>query len=299
MTMIYRRRVLLAVLERIRDRVDKVRFQKFLFLLAQHQREPTYHFLPCRFGGYSFQAAKDARVLAERHCLLEIGERHYRLRSEGMKEGYLDSLSDEDGEQLERVFQVYGKMRNRDLIYETYEQYPGYAINSELLARPYYAALRAIVEKERLRSNASRPTLYTIGYEGLCIEQYVSRLIEKNVSVLVDVRRNPLSRKYGFSKSHLIRITGECGIEYRHIPALGIEGSKRRNLKSRSDYDRLFDSYRKSLPAKEDELGRLQDILRDYPRVALTCFEKEHTWCHRNALAAVLQERHPVRVEHL
>lgn len=299
MAMIYRRRVLLAVLERARDRVDKVRFQKFLFLLAQHQKEPAYHFLPCRFGGYSFQAARDARVLAEHHCLLEMGEYNYRLHSEGMKEEFLASLSDEDSEELENVFQAYGNKRNSDLIYEVYEQYPGYAINSELLSRPRYAALRAAVEKEKKKPKTSHPTLYTIGYEGLCIEQYVSRLIEKNVSMLVDVRRNPLSRKYGFSKSHLIRITGECGIEYQHIPALGIEGSKRKNLRSRSDYDRLFDSYRESLPQKEDELNRLQDIFGNHPRIALTCFEKDHTWCHRSALAEAVQERHSVRVEHL
>lgn len=238
-------------------------------------------------------------MLADYHGLLEIGDYDYWLLKEGMKGGFLASLSEEDSEGLENVFLAYGNKRNSDLIYEIYEQYPGYAINSELLARPRYAALRAAVEKERQKPEADHPTLYTIGYEGLCIEQYVSRLIEKSVSMLVDVRRNPLSRKYGFSKSHLIRITGECGIEYQHIPALGIEGSERRNLKSRGDYDRLFDRYRKSLPHKEVELNRLQDIFEDHPRIALTCFEKDHTWCHRNALAEAVQERHSVRVEHL
>lgn len=297
--MIYRRRVLLAVLERAHGRLNKMRFQKLLFLLTRHQREPAYHFLPCRFGSYSFQAARDARVLADHYRLLEIDDHHYRLCGRNMKGSFLASLSGEDGEQLEHVFQTYGNMRNDDLIYKLYEQYPDCAINSELLSRPYYAALQAMVEKEKPRSDTGRPTLYTIGYEGLCIEQYVSRLIEKNVSILVDVRRNPLSRKYGFSKGHLIRITGECGIEYLHIPALGIEGSERRNLKSRSDYDRLFKSYRRSLPQKEDELSRFRDILRDHPRAALTCFEKEHAWCHRDVLAEALQERHSVRVEHL
>lgn len=297
--MIYRRRILLAVLERARDCVGKIRLQKLLFLLTRHQKEPAYHFLPCRFGGYSFQAARDARVLAAHHGLLEIGDHDYRLCGEAVKGGFLASLSDEDSEGLENVFQAYGNKRNSDLIYEIYEQYPGCAINSELLDRPRYVALQAAVEKERQKPETGHPTLYTIGYEGLCVEQYVSRLIEKNVSILVDVRRNPLSRKYGFSKSHLIQITGECGIEYRHIPAFGIEGDRRRNLKSRSDYDRLFDSYRKSLPQKEDELNRLQAILGDHPRIALTCFEKDHTWCHRNVLAEVVQGRYSVRVEHL
>lgn len=277
----------------------KIRFQKLLFLVTRYQKMPTYHFLPCKFGSYSFQAARDAKTLADHHGFLEIGDHHYQLRNEDLKEGFLASLSDEDSERLDQVFQACGNKRNDELVYKTYEQYPGYAINSELLVRPYYAALRATVERERPKPGDDRPTLYTIGYEGLCIEQYVSRLLEKNVSILVDVRRNPISRKYGFSKSHLHHVLAECGIEYLHIPALGIEGSKRRNLKSRHDYDRLFDSYRRSLPRREDELSCLQEIFGDHPRVAFTCFEKDHAWCHRSALAEAMQKRHPVRVEHL
>lgn len=299
MTMIYRKRILLAVLERADGYMRKIRLQKFLFLLARCQKVPAYYFLPCKYGGYSFQAARDARTLANHHRLLEIGDHHYQLCGSGMKGGFLASLNDKDGEELDCVFRTYGNTRNDDLIYKTYEQYPGYAINSELLAHPHYAALRAVVERERPKPGDDHPTLYTIGYEGLCVEQYVSRLIEKNVSILVDVRRNPVSRKYGFCKSHLSYILDECGIEYLHTPALGIEGSKRRNLKSRRDYDRLFDSYQRSLPQREDELSRLQEILSDHPQAALTCFEKDHTWCHRNALAEAMQERHPVRVEHL
>ena len=299
MSMYYRRRILLAVLERARGHVDKVRFQKILFLLTRYQKVPAYHFLPCRFGCYSFQATRDTKVLAGHYRLLEVGDHHYQLCGEGMKEDFFASLNDDDGEQLDRVFQTYGNLSNSDLIYKTYEQYPNYAINSELLDRPRYAALRGTIEQERPKPDTGRSMLYTIGYEGLCIEQYVSRLIENGVSILVDVRRNPLSRKYGFSKNQLRRIVGACGIKYLHIPMLGIEGSKRRNLKSRDDYDRLFDSYRQSLPQKEEELNRLRDILREHPRAALTCFEKEHTWCHRDALAEAVQERYSVRVEHL
>ena len=52
-----------------------------------------------------------------------------------------------------------------------------------------------------------RPTLYTIGYEGLCVEQYVSRLREAKVSMLVDVRHNSVKPEIQVSQfAECIRI---------------------------------------------------------------------------------------------
>jgi len=48
-------------------------------------------------------------------------------------------------------------------------------------------------------------TLFTIGYEGISLEEYFNRLIKNDVKVLVDVRNNPLSMKFGFSKTQLKR----------------------------------------------------------------------------------------------
>jgi len=42
--------------------------------------------------------------------------------------------------------------------------------------------------------------LFTIGYEKISFEEYLNRLLNNDVKVLVDVRNNPLSMKYGFSK---------------------------------------------------------------------------------------------------
>ena len=72
-------------------------------------------------------------------------------------------------------------------------------------------------------------------------------LMDNNISVLVDVRHNPFSMKWGFSKKQLRGITSKCKIDYVHIPELGIEGHLRKNLRSRSDYNRLFARYRRTL----------------------------------------------------
>lgn len=61
--------------------------------------------------------------------------------------------------------------------------------------------------------------------------------------MLCDVRRNPWSRKYGFSKSTLSNACEGVGIRYEHLPELGIVSDARRNLETQADYDALFAHY--------------------------------------------------------
>src|SRR5690242_2165106 len=60
-----------------------------------------------------------------------------------------------------------------------------------------------------------------VGYEGGTVEQVIGDLILAGVSVLVDVRLTPLSRKPGFSKRALSTQLTAAGIDYVHLPELG------------------------------------------------------------------------------
>src|ERR1700712_4712540 len=60
-----------------------------------------------------------------------------------------------------------------------------------------------------------------IGYEGQQVEDLVAGLKKWNVTVLVDVRLNPISRKRGFSRKGLTEALALHGVEYLHRPALG------------------------------------------------------------------------------
>lgn len=71
--------------------------------------------------------------------------------------------------------------------------------------------------------------LFTIGYEGSSLDGYLNRLIKNNVRTLIDLRRNPLSRKYGFSKKTLAETVKKLGIDYVHIPELASPPSGARN----------------------------------------------------------------------
>ena len=90
---------------------------------------------------------------------------------------------------------------------------------------------------------------------------------------MLDVRKNPISRKKGFSKKSLHQNLTRLGVEYIHIRSLGIDSSLRQNLKTASDYKRLFSFYRKDiLPFREKELGSILSQLKNNKKVALNLF---------------------------
>lgn len=87
------------------------------------------------------------------------------------------------------------------------------------------------------------PALFTIGYQGKSFESYLQQLINSQVNVLCDVRRNPTSRKMGFSGGPMRRALNGLGLEYRHFPRLGIASDARRHLQTPGDYEQLFAEY--------------------------------------------------------
>ena len=294
----YRRRVLFSILKRDGGQTMKIRLQKLLFLFTQGQEQPAYHFLPCQYGCYSFQAAQDAKILAGRYGILTADEQGYSLNPRHMQAEYF-RLKEGDRQQLEDTFQQYGHLGKNALIRESYKQHPWYAIHSELLAQPDFADLRALVAGQRPETDEETPVLYTTGYEGDSIERYMARLMKNGISVLLDVRRNPCSMKYGFSRNQLQHIAQACKIRYLSVPELGVEKSRRRHLVSRLDYDALFAEYRASLAQKEDALQRVEEVLHKHSRVVLSCFEKSQKMCHRGVLAQAIKTRCGVSVKHL
>jgi hypothetical protein len=175
--------------------------------------------------------------------------------------------------------------RGNDLVRRIYKLYPYYAIRSEILDRifPNKEDQRAILNAQPATDGQA---LFTIGYEGDSVDGYLERLIRHGVKLLCDVRRNPLSRKTGFSKAQLASYCSKVGIEYRHLPELGIPSHRRQELNTLADYKALFTVYRKEdLPLARPAIKELGSLLGEYGRIALTCFEKEHQCCHRHCVA--------------
>lgn len=130
--------------------------------------------------------------------------------------------------------------------------------------------------------------LFTIGYEGRVVDDFVEDLRSANVEVLVDVRELPQSRKPGFSKTALSTQLDKAGIKYRHFKSLGSPRMSRKKLKQGGDFDVFVREYADHLEVNTDDVCALLDIVCSGKRAALMCFERDHTQCHRNYLAEVL-----------
>jgi uncharacterized protein (DUF488 family) len=133
------------------------------------------------------------------------------------------------------------------------------------------------------------PRLFSIGYEGRTLEGLLDVLREAGITVLCDVRRNPVSRKKGFSKSPLRLAVEEAGRRYEHLPELGIASERRKNLKTPAAREALFAEYeRDDLPKLKKPLARIAGWVKNGERVALLCFERDPADCHRSRVAAAL-----------
>ena len=131
--------------------------------------------------------------------------------------------------------------------------------------------------------------LYTIGYEGRNINEFVGRLKEFGVTRLIDVREIPLSRKKGFSKSALGQRLNEENIEYVHYKALGSPSEIRHKLKEDWDYHSFFEAFSSYLAGKMDVIEDVYQHLSNGIN-CLMCFEYNHEECHRSCVAKKIKE---------
>lgn len=282
-----RQRLLLSLLDAVGGEAARTDFQKWLFLYTREmQAEPSYEFVPYQFGCFSFTSNADRLKLVELG-LLDGASDAWLLTPEGRVQAR--QRAPDFGEFLAR----YGGLSGRPLVAEVYRRYPWFAIRSQIVGDVLTdPAERAAVEAARPAPGT--PGVVTIGYEGKNLEQYLNQLLRDGVTLLCDVRRNPLSRKYGFSRGTLKPACEKLGIRYEHLPELGIASDKRRSLESQADYDALFADYEAhDLPRQTAALERIANwVSREGQRVALTCFEREPHQCHRHCVAEALAARH-------
>jgi transcriptional regulator with XRE-family HTH domain len=138
--------------------------------------------------------------------------------------------------------------------------------------------------------------LWSAGYEGRDIDSFVASLLDSRIDVVADVRLTPISRKKGFSKTRLGEALGEAGIEYTHLRGLGNPKENRAPFwDGRLDVGRTrFRDVLRSEEAQAD-LGRLEEHAQQ-SRVAVLCFEKDESRCHRQVVLETVRERVSVPV---
>lgn len=278
--MFYRRRIILSLLELFEGKLEKIRLQKLLFLFSTRQVKPEYDFIPYKYGCFSLSAQADLNTMIRKGLLADENSGLSKIDAVS----YFKVLKETDRKLLTEIKKLYGGMNGIALMRHTYVNYPYFAINSikaaEILSTDELQKVNA------LRPDIRRTILFTIGYEGVSLEEYINKLIRNDVKVLADVRKNPQSMKYGFSKTLLKKFCESVGIEYAHFPEVGIESGQRQELNTQQDYDVLFKIYKKNnLTVTGDTQAKILELLQAKGRVALTCFEANICQCHRKPLA--------------
>ena len=224
--MYYRRKILLSLLQIFNNRLDKLSLQKLLFLYNRLQSEKSFHFVPYKYGCYSFQANADLKTMVKYNLVAD--ENKTWVKSDDTD--YMIQLKQKDLQALKNLVNLHGNKTSQELIQFTYKNFPYFATKSII-------AKDCLTKEEFTKISKKIPVktetkLYTIGYEGISLEEYLNKLLIYDIKVLCDVRKNSTSMKYGFSKSQLQYACENLDIKYVHIPDLGIESEYRQELNS-------------------------------------------------------------------
>ena len=126
--------------------------------------------------------------------------------------------------------------------------------------------------------------IFTIGYEGVTVGEFLTALERAGVERVIDVRALPLSRRPGFSKSPLRASLEEAGIDYVHLKALGtpVEGRAAARAGRQADLERIY-AGQLELPEAIAQSAQMLDLAAGKPS-AVMCMERDPAHCHRTLL---------------
>jgi uncharacterized protein (DUF488 family) len=129
-----------------------------------------------------------------------------------------------------------------------------------------------------------RLKLFTIGYEGATMGEFLAALQAAGVERLIDVRAVPNSRRPGFSKTPLRNALAEVGIEYVHLRALGTPAAGREAARAgrKAELEVIYAGQLET-PQAMAEGAQMLDLAAEKPS-ALLCYERDPVCCHRTLL---------------
>ena len=293
--MLTRERIALSMLEESAGHVSKTKFVKLMFLLRMEtelkQYSSFYDFVPYKFGPYSFSLYRDLYRL-EWHGYVSSGKHHFALNKKCIDETQQQTQKIARNLQcaVDNIVEHYGQIELSPLIKYVYKRYRWYALISERTERELFS----IPSRPR-----ATPAVYTTGYEGKTVDAFFNHLIEKGIETIIDVRANPVSRKYGFAGSRMKEIGEKLGMDYKHYPKLGISSSERKYLGDGVSLANLFTRYEKrTLARRKQEIKDVGNYMSKKPSV-LVCVEKDVECCHRSRLSQVIAKETGMEVEHL
>ena len=127
-------------------------------------------------------------------------------------------------------------------------------------------------------------TVYTIGYSGFKIDEFIKTLKNKNINLVVDVRSSPYSQYYtDYNKENLSAILSKSNIYYRNYV---LEfGARQKEKKYYPNGYLDFELFSKSEIFQEG-INKLKNAMNKNYTFALLCSEKDPIKCHRTILVS-------------
>ena len=118
------------------------------------------------------------------------------------------------------------------------------------------------------------------------------------VTVVIDVRELPLSRKKGFSKTAFAAALKNAGIIYRHLPVFGCPKPIRNQYKIDGNWKRYKKAFRSYLKTQSTAVADFAKFSRT-TKACLVCFEADFNFCHRSLVSRAVVAAGGARVNHL
>jgi uncharacterized protein (DUF488 family) len=283
--MLNRQKTLLFLLQAAGRPVQRMELTKWCFLL-RHEfgsagGSAFYDFVPYRFGPFSFGLYQEAGKLEQNGYLVAPDGDSWTATDIAAHMAPPSDVLDD----VVRLLSRWKRRSLESLVDYVYERYPAFTVNSER---------RKLAERPK-----TSPAVFTAGYESLSVDAFLNLLVESGIERLIDVRQNPVARRYGFHRSTLSILLGRLGIDYVHVPELGIPSSFRQQLATYADYERLFKKYEaKTLSTEESAIGNVARLVAERPSV-LVCMEADPEYCHRSRLASRVAAETSLPVTHL
>jgi uncharacterized protein (DUF488 family) len=130
--------------------------------------------------------------------------------------------------------------------------------------------------------------IFTIGYEGTTVGEFLQALTSAGVKRVIDVRAVPNSRRPGFSKTPLRNALAEEDIDYVHLRALGTPADGRAAARAgrHEDLIRIY-AGQLELPEAIAQGAQMIDLAGEKPSAVL-CYERDPAGCHRTLLLSAV-----------
>jgi len=287
--MLHRQRLILSMLAHAGGGATHLEVTKWAFLVKTETESAGgssfYQFVPYQYGPFSFGLFQEVAAMVRNGLLVEVPGSRWQLTDAGHTEA---RRAEPTSAAAARSIVLRFRNKTADELMEyVYDRHKWFTVNSK--------------RKKLAERPLAKPAVYTAGYEGLLIDGFLNGLLKAGLKRLIDVRHNPIARRYGFHKSTLTRLCGNLGIEYRHVPELGIPSADRQDLADGGLAARttLFRSYEQTtLTEQTAAVAGVAALVSEEPSV-LVCMEAKPCECHRSHLAKPVAALTQLPIVHL